>query len=294
MPARRTNRRRMLEKDEELELVLAWKERGDERALATLCSNFEPLVRRMCASRMRSLPVDDREDLFQLGREGFLEGLDRFEPDKGFRLATYVSAWIENRMRWGSHDFDLVHYRKSARLRLGSAKLVEVWRLHEARHGAVTEEAKSEIQAATGLTPAEQDFVVSRLKRKNAPIDVFRGTADSEDGEHSEHVLVSQDPDPEESCWRKETGEAKMKSILGPLLDSLPERQAAVLRTLYFNGREEERKTNQRRASRVLGISDATVRTLHKEALSTLRGRMEAAGWTAGDFSAFDPRGGAV
>jgi RNA polymerase sigma-32 factor len=82
----------MLSAEEEGKLIHRRQQHGDSRALNLLVSAFERLVRKE-AKRYDSygVPLDDR---LQCANVGLIKAIDRFDPDKGFRLATYAVWWI--------------------------------------------------------------------------------------------------------------------------------------------------------------------------------------------------------
>ncbi len=81
-----------LERDEEHELALRWREDRDQAALDRLTSAHMRLVVAI-AARFRNfgLPMGD---LIQEGHVGLLEAAARFEPDRDVRFSTYATWWI--------------------------------------------------------------------------------------------------------------------------------------------------------------------------------------------------------
>jgi RNA polymerase sigma-32 factor len=86
----------MLEPDEEYELAKSWRERGDQDAVHRLVTSHLRLVARIASGyRGYGLPISE---LISEGSLGLLHAVKRFEPDKGFRLATYAMWWIKAAM----------------------------------------------------------------------------------------------------------------------------------------------------------------------------------------------------
>lgn len=83
----------MLEPHEEYMLAKRWREHGDHEAAHKLVNSHLRLVAKV-ARRYRGygLPISD---LISEGNVGLMQALKRFEPDKGFRFATYAVWWIK-------------------------------------------------------------------------------------------------------------------------------------------------------------------------------------------------------
>jgi len=83
----------MLEKGEEFTLAKAWKEKGDLDAAHQLVTSHLRLVAKIAMGyRGYGLPVSD---LISEGNLGMMHAVKKFEPEKGFRLATYAMWWIK-------------------------------------------------------------------------------------------------------------------------------------------------------------------------------------------------------
>ncbi len=83
----------MLEPKEEYMLAKAWKERGDVDAAHRLVTSHLRLVAKIAMGyRGYGLPV---ADLISEGNLGMMHAVKKFEPEKGFRLATYAMWWIK-------------------------------------------------------------------------------------------------------------------------------------------------------------------------------------------------------
>ncbi len=82
----------MLEKDEEYMLAKRWKEHEDSEAAHKLVTSHLRLVAKIAMGyRGYGLPIGE---IISEGNVGLMQAVKRFEPDKGFRLATYAMWWI--------------------------------------------------------------------------------------------------------------------------------------------------------------------------------------------------------
>jgi RNA polymerase sigma-32 factor len=83
----------MLEPHEEYMLAKRWREHGDHEAAHKLVNSHLRLVTRIATGyRGYGLPISE---LISEGNVGLMQAVKRFEPEKGFRLATYAIWWIK-------------------------------------------------------------------------------------------------------------------------------------------------------------------------------------------------------
>jgi RNA polymerase sigma-32 factor len=83
----------MLQPDEEYMLAKRWKEHGDKRAAEKLITSHLRLVAKIAMGyRGYGLPIGE---VISEGNVGLMQAVKKFEPDKGFRLATYAMWWIK-------------------------------------------------------------------------------------------------------------------------------------------------------------------------------------------------------
>ncbi len=82
----------MLEPQEEYMLAKSWREHGDRDAAQRLVTSHLRLVAKIAMGyRGYGLPIGE---VVSEGNVGLMQAVKRFEPDKGFRLATYAMWWI--------------------------------------------------------------------------------------------------------------------------------------------------------------------------------------------------------
>jgi RNA polymerase sigma-32 factor len=91
----------MLERDQEYKLAKRWREHGDRDAANQLVTSHLRLAVKIAMNyRGYGLPV---AEIISEGNVGLVQALSRFEPDRGFRFATYAMWWI----RASIHDYIL-------------------------------------------------------------------------------------------------------------------------------------------------------------------------------------------
>jgi len=82
----------MLQPEEEYMLAKRWREHGDRAAAQKLITSHLRLVAKISMGyRGYGLPIGE---VISEGNVGLMQAVKRFEPDKGFRLATYAMWWI--------------------------------------------------------------------------------------------------------------------------------------------------------------------------------------------------------
>jgi RNA polymerase sigma-32 factor len=83
----------MLEPQEEYMLAKSWREHGDRNAAHKLVTSHLRLVAKIAMGyRGYGLPISE---VISEGNVGLMQAVKRFEPEKGFRLATYAMWWIK-------------------------------------------------------------------------------------------------------------------------------------------------------------------------------------------------------
>ena len=87
----------MLSAEQEYMLAKSWKDRGDLKSAQKLVTSHLRLVAKVAMGyRGYGLPVNE---LISEGNIGLMQAVKKFEPEKGFRLATYAMWWIKASMQ---------------------------------------------------------------------------------------------------------------------------------------------------------------------------------------------------
>ncbi|MFM9163598.1 MAG: sigma-70 family RNA polymerase sigma factor, partial [Methylocystis sp.] len=82
----------MLEPQQEYMLAKRWREHEDPQAAQELITSHLRLVAKIAMGyRGYGLPIGE---IISEGNVGLMQAVKRFEPDRGFRLATYAMWWI--------------------------------------------------------------------------------------------------------------------------------------------------------------------------------------------------------
>ena len=214
----------MLEPGQEYMLGKRWREHNDTEAAHQLITSHLRLVARIAMGyRGYGLPIGE---VISEGNVGLMQAVKRFEPDRGFRLATYAMWWIRASIQeyilrsWSLVKMGTTAAQKKLFFNLRRAKS----QLQALEEGDLKPENVKKI--ATKLGVSEQD-VVSMNRRLggdaslNAPV-----RADSESGEWQDW-LVDDTPSQEERLVESEESSLR-KSYLTKALATLNERERRI------------------------------------------------------------------
>jgi RNA polymerase sigma-32 factor len=214
----------MLEPNQEYMLAKRWREHGDPDAAQELITSHLRLVARIAMGyRGYGLPIGE---VISEGNVGLMQAVKRFEPDRGFRLATYAMWWIRASIQeyilrsWSLVKMGTTAAQKKLFFNLRRAKS----QLQALEEGDLKPEHVKSIAKKFGVS--EED-VISMNRRLggdaslNAPV-----RADSESGEWQDW-LVDDAPDQEEQLVEsQELG--RRKSYLSDALATLNERERRI------------------------------------------------------------------
>ena len=215
----------MLEPQQEYMLAKRWQEHEDAAAAQKLVTSHLRLVARIAMGyRGYGLPIGE---VISEGNVGLMQAVKRFDPDKGFRLATYAMWWIRAAIQeyilrsWSLVKMGTTASQKKLFFNLRKAKS----QLQALEEGDLRPDQVKTI--ATNLGVPEED-VVSMNRRLggdaslNAPL-----RADSESGEWQDW-LVDEGPSPETILVESEEMDRR-REYLGAAMDGLNEREHRIL-----------------------------------------------------------------
>lgn len=221
----------MLEPDEEFMLAKRYKEHEDPASAHKLITSHLRLVAKIAMGyRGYGLPISE---VISEGNVGLMHAVKRFEPDKGFRLATYAMWWIRAAIQeyvlrsWSLVKIGTTAAQKRLFFNLrkvkGQIAALDDGNLHP-------EQIK---QIATTLHVTEQD-VVSMNQRLtgdaslNAPMRADEGASEWQDW------LVDDTPDQETTLGNSEEYDERM-GLLNNAMGELNEREKAIFQARRLN-----------------------------------------------------------
>ncbi|MEA2820778.1 MAG: polymerase sigma-32 factor [Bradyrhizobium sp.] len=220
----------MLERDQEYRLAKRWREHGDRDAANQLVTSHLRLAAKVAMGyRGYGLPVSE---IISEGNVGLMQALNRFEPEKGFRFATYAIWWIRASIQdyilrsWSLVKIGTTVNQKRLFFKLRSAKskiaAFESGDLHPDQVALI----------AKDLDVTDQDVVdmnrrLGGDKSINAPL-----REDGETGEWQDH-LVDQSPSPEAIVVEQDEKDYRHKALIAAI-DVLDDRERRIFEARHL------------------------------------------------------------
>jgi RNA polymerase sigma-32 factor len=257
----------MLTAEQEFSLSKAWQEKGDLDSAHQLVTSHLRLVAKIAMGyRGYGLPVGE---LVSEGNVGMMQAVKRFDPDRGFRLATYAMWWIRAAIQeYILHSWSLVKMGTTAAQKKLFFNLRRLkGQMQAIDDGDLRPDQVAEISRV--LDVPEQD-VINMNRRLSAPDNSLNAPvrADSEgewqdwlvdDGESQETVLAD----------REELGDRK--ALLANALKTLNERERHIL----IERRLKDEATTLEDLSQQYRISRERVRQIEVRAFEKLQKSMK-------------------
>ncbi|MFO1081844.1 MAG: RNA polymerase sigma factor RpoH [Reyranellaceae bacterium] len=257
----------LLEPQEEFMLAKRWKEHGDSQAAHKLVTSHLRLVAKIAMGyRGYGLPV---AELISEGNVGMMQAVKRFDPDRGFRLATYAMWWIRASIQeYILHSWSLVKMGTTAaqkKLFFNLRKLKG--QMQAIEEGDLSPEQVTKIATRLGV-PEEE--VVNMNRRLAAPDSSLNAPVKAEGDMEWQDWLVDDSPNQESRLVEsQELGQRKV--MLAAALKQLTDRERRIIveRRLI-----DEPKTLEDLSSEY-GISRERVRQIEVRAFDKLQKAMK-------------------
>jgi len=214
----------MLSAEEEYMLAKSWKDRGDLKSAQKLVTSHLRLVAKIAMGyRGYGLPVSE---LVSEGNIGLMQAVKKFDPEKGFRLATYAMWWIKASIQeyvlrsWSLVKIGTTTAQKKLFFNLKKIKN----KLSANSTGDLSEEHVSEISKRLNVKKEEVVSMNRRLigkeKSLNAPI--------KEDGIEWQDWIVDENLD-QEMKLSKEQEFNQRKKLMNESMAILSQREKEIL-----------------------------------------------------------------
>ena len=258
----------MLEPNEEFMLAKRWREHEDSEAAHRLVTSHLRLVAKIAMGyRGYGLPVSE---LISEGNVGLMQAVKRFDPDRGFRLATYAMWWIRASIQeYVLHSWSLVKMGTTAAQKKLFFNLRKIkGQLEAIDDGDLSPENVEYIAAA--LNVPERD-VISMNGRMLGPDQSLNAPVREEGGGEWQDWL--EDPETDQESLVLESDELAHRSTqLVRAMDVLNEREKHIL----SERRLKEEPATLEELSKVYGISRERVRQIEARAFEKLQKTMHA------------------
>jgi len=257
----------MLEVNEEYMLGKRWREHEDSEAAHRLVTSHLRLVAKIAMGyRGYGLPINE---IISEGNVGLMQAVKRFEPERGFRLATYAMWWIRASIQeYILHSWSLVKIGTTAAQKKLFFNLRKVkGQLKAYEEGDLSQEHVTEI--ATRLNVSEQEVI--SMNRRLAAQDNSLNTPLREDGD-SEWIdwLVDTETDAETRLADKEEMDNR-RQMLAKSMSALNDRERHIL----TERRLKDEPTTLEDLSKVYDISRERVRQIEVRAFEKLQKAMK-------------------
>jgi RNA polymerase sigma-32 factor len=255
-----------LEREEEHDLAVRWREERDQAALDRLTSAHMRLVIAV-AARFRNFGLN-MSDLIQEGHVGLLEAAARFEPDREVRFSTYATWWI----RASIQDYIL---RNWSIVRSGTSSAQKALffnlrrlraRLAQTSDGRPRQVIFGEIANALGVSVADVENMDSRLGAPDTSLNAPLHEADGDNASNRQDFLVDNAPLLDDSVGEQIDTERRT-SWLRSALKVLNERELLIVK----ERRLQDEGATLESLGESLGISKERVRQIENRALEKLR-----------------------
>lgn len=215
----------MLEPGEEYMLAKSWREHDDTQAAHRLVTSHLRLVAKIAMGyRGYGLPV---AELISEGNVGMMQAVKRFDPDRGFRLATYAMWWIRAAIQeYILHSWSLVKMGTTA----AQKKLFFNLRKLKGQMQAIDEgdlPAETVTKIAQQLDVPESDVI--SMNRRLAAADHSLNAPLRVDGEGEWQDWLVDEADSQEIKLGERQELGKRKALLADAMKSLNERERHIL-----------------------------------------------------------------
>jgi RNA polymerase sigma-32 factor len=220
----------MLERDQEYRLAKRWREQGDRDAANQIVTSHLRLATKIAMGyRGYGLPITE---IISEGNVGLMQALNRFEPEKGFRFATYAMWWIRASIQdyilrsWSLVKIGTTTNQRKLFFKLRSAKSkIAALESGDLRPDQVALIAKT-------LDVADQDVVDMNRRLRgdksiNAPVH-----ENDEIGEWQDY-LVDQSPSPEAIVVEQDERDHRHNALIAAI-DVLNDRERRIFEARHL------------------------------------------------------------
>ena len=255
----------MLAAEEEYMLAKNWKTTGNVKAAEKLVTSHLRLVAKIAMGyKGYGLPVNE---MISEGNVGLMQAVKKFEPEKGFRLATYAMWWIRASIQeyilrsWSLVKIGTTTAQKKLFFNLKKIKN----KIAPRSEGDLREEHVNEIAEKLDVSKSEVISMNRRLSGKefslNAPV--------GEDGDEWQDWLVDKNLDHDLKFAQQEEMKNR-KDLLSDSIKILNDREKEIL----YSRRLNEETTTLEDLSKKYKISRERIRQIENKAFEKIQKHM--------------------
>jgi RNA polymerase sigma-32 factor len=258
----------LLEPEEEYMLAKAWAEREDSKAAHRLVTSHLRLAAKIAMGyRGYGLP---QAEVISEANVGLMQAVKRFDPERGFRLATYAMWWIRASIQeyilrsWSLVKLGTTSAQKKLFFNLRKAK-AKVGALEE---GDLRPENVARIATDLGVTETEVIDMNRRLAGSDASLNATVGS-DGDSATQWQDWLEDEDSDQAENYAEKDELDTR-RALLTQAMSVLNERERDVL----MERRLADDPVTLEDLSARYGVSRERIRQIEVRAFEKLQERM--------------------
>jgi len=260
----------MLSKDEEFMLAQRWKEHQDPQAAHKMVTSHLRLVAKIAMGyRGYGLPIGE---VISEGNVGLMQAVKKFEPEKGFRLATYAMWWIRASIQeyilrsWSLVKMGTTAAQKKLFFNLRKAKS----QIAAFQEGDLRPDQVSQIATKLGVLDSE---VISMNRRLSGP-DASLNAPLRADGESEwQDWLADEDQVSQETRVAEDEEKSLRMSLLEEAMVELTDRERHIL----TERRLKDDPTTLEELAAQYGVSRERVRQIEVRAFEKLQKTMREA-----------------
>ncbi|MCW5882706.1 MAG: RNA polymerase sigma factor RpoH [Anaerolineae bacterium] len=215
----------MLTPEEELNLAKRWQTEGDLDSAHKLVTSHLRLVAKIAMGyRGYGLPIGE---LISEGNVGMMQAVKRFDPDRGFRLATYAMWWIRAAIQeYILHSWSLVKMGTTAAQKKLFFNLRKIkGQMQAIEEGDLNPEQVKKIAHRLGVP---EDEVVNMNRRLTAPDQSLNAPTRTDSESEWQDWLVDDSPDQEARFAENQELEQR-RSLLTDAMRTLSDRERHIL-----------------------------------------------------------------
>ena len=257
----------MLDAAQEYILAKNWRDKGDKESAHKLVTSHLRLVAKIATGyRGYGLPMSE---LVSEGNIGLMTAVKKFDPEKGFRLATYAMWWIKASMQeyilrsWSLVKIGTTAAQKKLFFNLRKMK-------NQIMRSDQTDLLPEQVTEIANRLDVTEDEVNSMDQRMKGPEASLNATISGEEGETEwQDWVVDENADQElQIAHRQET--TKRKALLDKAMSILNEREKEIL----FDRRLNEEPKTLEELSQKYNISRERIRQIENRAFEKLQKEM--------------------
>jgi RNA polymerase sigma-32 factor len=260
----------MLPKDEEFMLAQRWKEHQDSEAAHKMVTSHLRLVAKIAMGyRGYGLPIGE---VISEGNVGLMQAVKKFEPDKGFRLATYAMWWIRASIQeyilrsWSLVKMGTTAAQKKLFFNLRKAKS----QIAAFQDGDLRPEQVSYIATKLGVLDSE---VISMNRRLSGPDASLNAPLRSDSESEWQDWLADDEQVSQETVVAENEEKSLRMSLLEEAMVELTDRERHIL----TERRLKDDPTTLEELAAQYGVSRERVRQIEVRAFEKLQKTMREA-----------------